>query len=132
MSDYRLEIKNPIPLILLIPKSIKQVKGVNRKEYPTIEEALSVKDQNNNSINLFFGSFKTYGGTENKEKIINGIYAIEDTANIETWYRPDITSNCRIARANDGAIFDIINEPENINMRNQFLKFKVRRVKGEA
>lgn len=129
MSDYRLEIKNPIPLVLLIPKSITQVKGVNKKEYPTIEEALSIKDKNDNSINLFFGSFKSYGGTE---RIVNGIYSIEDTANIETWYRPDISSNCRIARANDGAIFDVINEPENINMRNQFLKFKVKRVKGGA
>lgn len=129
MSDYRLEIKNPIPLVLLIPKSITQVKGVNKKEYPTIEEALGIKDKNDNSINLFFGSFKSYGGTE---KIVNGIYSIEDTANIETWYRPDISSNCRIARANDGAIFDVINEPENINMRNQFLKFKVKRVKGGA
>lgn len=127
MSDYRVEIKNPIPLVLLIPKSIKQVKGVTKKEYPTIEEALEARDKNNNSINLFFGSFKTYGGTE---RTVNGIYSIEDTANIETWYRPDITSNCKIARANDGAIFDIINEPENINMRNQFLKFKVKRVKG--
>lgn len=132
MSDYRLEIRNPIPLVLLIPNKITKVKGVNQKQYPTIEEALSVKDKNNNSVNLFFGSFKTYGGTEIKEKNINGIYSIEDTANIETWYRPDITSNCRIARANDGTIFDIINEPENINMRNQFLKFKVRRVKGGA
>lgn len=129
MSDYRLEIKNPIPLVLLIPKSITQVKGVNKKEYPTIEEALAIKDKNDNSINLFLGSFKSYGGTE---RIVNGIYSIEDTANIETWYRPDISSNCRIARANDGAIFDVINEPENINMRNQFLKFKVKRVKGGA
>lgn len=129
MSDYRLEIKNPIPLVLLIPKSITQVKGVNKKEYPTIEEALAIKDKNDNSINLFFGSFKSYGGTE---RIVNGIYSIEDTANIETWYRPDISNNCRIARANDGAIFDVINEPENINMRNQFLKFKVKRVKGGA
>lgn len=129
MSDYRLEIKNPIPLVLLTPKSITQVKGVNKKEYPTIEEALTIKDKNGNSINLFFGSFKSYGGTE---RIVNGIYSIEDTANIETWYRPDINSNCRIARANDGAIFDVINEPENINMRNQFLKFKVKRVKGGA
>lgn len=127
MSDYRVEIKNPIPLVLLIPKSISKVKGVNRYEYPTIEEALAMKDKNNNSINLFFGSFKTYGGTE---KTVNGIYSIEDTANIETWYRPDIASNCKIARASDNAIFDIINEPEDINQRHQFLKFKVRRVKG--
>ena len=118
MSDFRLEIKNPIPLILLTPISIKKINGVNKKEYPLIEDAL---------INLFFGSFKTYGGTE---KNINGIYSIEDTANIETWYRPDITSDCRIARASDNAIFDIINEPEDINQRHQFLKFKIRRVKG--
>jgi len=126
MSDYRLEIKNPIPLILLIPKSTEKIIGVNKKEYPTIEEALSIKDKNNNPINLFFGSFKTFGGTE---KIINGIYSIEDTANIETWYRPDIKSNCRIARE-DGSIYEIIGEPENINMRNQFLKFKINRIKG--
>ena len=129
MSDYRLEIKNPIPLVLLIPKSISKINGVNKKEYPTVEEALSVKDKNKKSVNLFFGSFKTY---EKKKKTVNGIYSIEDTANVETWYRPDINSNCRIARANDGAIFDIINEPEDINQRHQFLKFKIKRVKGGA
>ena len=129
MSDYRLEIKNPIPLVLLIPKSIEKIKGVTKKEYPTIEEAMSEKDKKDNSINLFFGSFKTYGGTE---KNVNGVYSIEDTANIETWYRPDIRANCRIAVANTGAIYDVLGEPENINMRNQFLKFKVRRTKGGA
>lgn len=128
MSNYIVKITNPIPLILLIP-STENIKGVNKKIYPTIEEALTKKDKNNNPKNVFFGSFKTYGGTE---KNINGIYSIEDTANIETLYRPDITSNCRVARANDGAIFDIINEPEDINQRHQFLKFKVKRVKGGA
>lgn len=58
MSDYRVEIKNPIPLILLVPKSIKQVKGVNKKEYPTVEEALAQKDEKNNSVNLFFRQFQ--------------------------------------------------------------------------
>ena len=77
---------------------------------------------------MFFGSFKTYGGTE---RDVNGVYSIEDTANIETWYRPDIKANCRIARE-DGATYDVIADPQNINMRNQFLKFKVRRVKGGA
>lgn len=129
MSDYRVEIKNPIPLVLLIPKGTKQVRGVKKKEYPTIEEALSVKDKDNNPVNLIFGSFKTYGGTE---KTINGIYSIEDTASIETWYRPDIRGNCRIVVANTEAIYDILGEPENISMRNQFLKFKVKRVKGGA
>lgn len=128
MSNYRPTIENPIPLVLLIP-TYKKVSGVAKKEYPTIKEALNILDEKGNSTNLFFGSFKTYGGTE---KNINGVYSIEDTANIETWYRPDIKSNCRIVVANTGAIYDVLGEPENINMRNQFLKFKVKRVKGGA
>lgn len=122
MSDYRLQLSNTIPLVLLVP-TIKTVNGVIKKEYPSIDEAAKEKE------NIFYGSFKTYGGTE---KMVNGVYSIEDTANIETWYRPDIKSNCRIARLGDNATFEILGEPENINMRNQFLKFKVRRLKGGA
>lgn len=127
MSNYRLTIENPIPIILLIPTN-KNISGVLKKNYPTVDEALSVKDIKGNSVNLFFGSFKTYGGTE---KSVNGVYSIEDTANIETWYRPDIKANCRIA-LETGETYDILGEPENINKRHQFLKFKVRRVKGGA
>lgn len=123
MSDYRLNITNPIPLILLKPESVTKVRGIEKKNYTKIEDALKNKE------NIFFGSFKTYGGTE---KTINDIYVIEDTATIETWYRPDITSSCRIARTSDNAVFEIINEPEDINQRHQFLKFKVKRIKGGA
>lgn len=122
MSNYKPDLSNMIPLILLVPTSTT-VSGVTKKSFPTVAEALE------NTDNIFYGSFKTYGGTE---RDVNGVYSIIDTANIETWYRPDIKSDCRIARAIDGAIFEIINEPENINMRNQFLKFKVKRVKGNA
>ena len=128
MSGFSINITNPIPLVLLIPK-ISTKKGITNKEYPTVDEALAEKDKNGNSINLFFGSFKTYGGPE---KTVNGVYSIEDTANIETMYRSDITGVCRIARAEDKAVFDIINEPEDINQRHQFLKFKVKRLKGGA
>lgn len=122
MSNYKPVLDNTIPLVLLVPM-YTTVSGVRRKTYPTVIEALKNKN------NLFFGNFKTYGGTERE---VNGVYSIEDTANIETWYRPDITSECRIGVANTEAVYDIINEPENVNMRNQFLKFKIRRVKGGA
>lgn len=122
MSTYRPDLTNSIPLVLLIP-TYSTVSGVNRKSFSSVEEALKNKN------NIFYGSFKTYGGTE---RDVNGVYSVEDTANVETWYRPDIKSDCRVARATDGAIFDIINEPEDINQRHQFLKFKVRRVKGNA
>lgn len=74
-------------------------------------------------------NFKTYGGTET---VSNNILSVEDTAQIVCWYRPDIKSNCRLIRLSDGAAFEILGEPENIEMRNQFLKFKIRRIKGGA
>jgi len=128
MSSYTPDLSNSIPLVLLVP-TYTNSNGVAKKTYPTVEAALAVKDEKNNPVNLFFGTFKSYQGTERE---VNGLYSILDTAHVETWFRPDITSDCRIARANDGAIFEIMNEPENINMRNQYLKFKIQRVKGKA
>lgn len=121
MANYVPDLSNSVPLILLKPTS-QPIIGILKKNYPSIEE--SIKDQNN----IIFGTFKTYGGTESN---INGIYSIIETAIIETWFRPDIKSNCRIA-LETGEIYEIIGEPENINKRNQFLKFKVKRVKGEV
>lgn len=74
-------------------------------------------------------NFKTYGGTE---KEVNGVIAVEDTATIVTWYRPDITSDCILERIGDGARFEILGEPENIEQRNMILSMKVRRIKGGA
>lgn len=122
MSSFKVDLSNSIPFVLLVPTKTN-VSGVLKKTYPTVAVAL----QNND--NVFFGTFKTYGGTE---RDVNGVYSIIDTANIETWFRPDIKSDCRIARADDGAIFEIINEPEDINQRHQYLKFKVKRVKGNV
>lgn len=117
MSNYRPQLDNTIPLALLIP-TWTTVSGVRKKTYPSVEDGIQ-----------FFGSFKTFGGTESN---VNGVYSIKDTASVECWYRPDITSECRVAVLSNGAIYEIINEPENVNMRNQFLKFKVSRVKGGA
>ena len=55
-----------------------------------------------------------------------------DTAYVETWYRPDIKSDCRIRVMETGKVYEILGEVENIDMRNQFAKFKVRAVKGGA
>lgn len=78
---------------------------------------------------IIFANCKTFGGTERTD---NGVLIVEDTANICCWYRPDIQSDCRMKRMTDNAVFEIIGEPENIEMRNQILKFKIRRVKGGA
>lgn len=121
-KTYKPDLPFNVPFVLLTPTTTT-VSGVPKKTFPSIAAAVQ------NPNNIFNGNFKTYGGTE---RDVNGIYSIEDTANVETWYRPDITSECRVARAMDGAIFDIINEPEDINLRHQFMKFKIKRIKGGA
>lgn len=117
MTEYRPSLPFSVPLKLLIPTyTTKQ--GVKVKTFPTLENGI-----------LIFGTFKTYGGTESTD---NGLLSVENTANIETWYRSDIKSDCVIALADSGAMYEILGEPENINMRNQYMKFKVRRIKGGA
>lgn len=76
----------------------------------------------------FFGTFRTFGGTEVND---NNVITIMDTATITTWFRPDIKANCRIKVLDTGEVFEIIGTPENIYMRNQFMQFKVQHVGGK-
>lgn len=118
VSNYQPSFPFNVAMYLLEPTTTT-VKGVLVKSYPDYVEG-----------KLFHGSFKTFGGTESST---NGLYSVMDTANIETWYRPDITADCRICLAQQPSkMYEIISEPENINMRNQFLKFKVQAVQGGA
>lgn len=96
--------------------------GVNKKTYKNVD-------------GVVMANFKTYGGTEKND---NGIITVEDTAQIVCWYRPDIKSGCRFVLLDgtedtDAAkCYEILGEPENIELRNMFLKCKLRRVKGGA
>ena len=107
------ELRTPVKL--LIPTTTKY-NGVSTQTYP------------NDSDIILFVNWKTYGGTETT---VNGLISIIDTAEITTWYRPDIAANCRLKRE-DGKVYEIISEPENFDLGNQFCKFKVQRVKGGA
>lgn len=78
---------------------------------------------------LFFGSFRTFGGTEN---IRDGIYTTIDTGVVDTWYRPDIKADCQIYLCDNGETYDIVSDPEDIDFRHQYLQFKVRKAGGKA
>lgn len=79
---------------------------------------------------LFYGSFATYGGTE---RAVNDIVVVEDTATVETWYRPEFTAAARVALAgNPGKVYEITGEPENIEQRNLYTKMKLTAVRGGA
>lgn len=99
---------------LLVP-TYEEYNGVNTPTYPVDGDVL-------------FVNWKTYGGTETT---VNGVYSVLDTADVTTWYRPDIKAHCRLLRE-DGKIYEIVSEPENTDMNNQFCEFKVERVKGGA
>lgn len=115
--SYRPTAPFNVPLRLLIPVNSTTV-GVNKKTFPEI----------NNGI-LIYGSFRTFGGSDTES---NGLLVVENTAVIETWYRPDIKSNCRIAVIETGEIFEILGSPENISMQNQYLRIRVRGIAGGA
>ncbi len=104
--------------------SYQNVNGVNKRVW-TIEKA------SNNIPVVRFCNYSTYGGNEYQN---NGVYVVDDTAQIVTWFDPAITAGGAISRCDDptGAIYEILGEPENIEQRNQELTFKVRRYKGGA
>jgi len=120
MSEYRPKQYQPsqpftVPLIVKKPTYTKY-NGVRAATYP--DDGFRI-----------YATFRTFGGTETN---VDGVYSIIDTANVETWYRPDITSDCLVIIEATGAEYHIIGDPENISMRNQYMTFKVQRVKGGA
>lgn len=141
MRKYRPPVFD-VAMKVMIPTTVK-IKGVIKKVYKSSTEELFMypfyinKDDPIefgrimsylDSINPIFGSFKTYGGTENMS---NGVYTVFDTAIIDTWWRPDIKSDCQIYICETGEIWNVISNPENIDMRHQFIQFKVQKVGGK-
>ena len=114
---YRPVIPFTTPMKLLIPTSVVS-QGVTKKTFPTVDKGI-----------LIYGSFRTFGGTEN---LSNGVYTVINTATIDTWYRPDIAANCRIYICDTGQTYEIVGDPEDIEMRHQFLQMRVQKVGGKA
>ena len=102
---------------LLIP-TYTSAKGVLTKTFPEPGKGIRINC-----------SLKTYGGTERNT---NDAWTVIDTANIETWYRPEIRSDCALRVLPTGKVYEIVGEPEDIDMRHQFVKFKVQAVEGGA
>ena len=115
MADFKPLLPYTVPAEILRPE-YTTIKGVKKKTYPESGERINI-------------SFKTYGGTESES---NGAYTVLDTANVETWYRPDISADCAIKLLDDGSVYEIIGQPEDVNRRHQWLHFKVQRTKGGA
>lgn len=117
MARYRPGKPFDTPLLYFPVTGSKNVKGVKVNTYAP--EGV-----------LFYGSFVTYGGTERE---VNGVYSVEDTATVETWYRPDFAAAGRVALAeNQSKVYEIVGEPEDIEQKHQFCKMRLTRVAGGA
>ena len=111
-KQYQPQAPFTVPAMLL-KRSTRKVNGANQ---PTFTEKT-----------MFYCAAKSYGGTE---KVINGVYVIEDTWQIDTWFNPDFGKGDRIRFLDDNTEFEILASPENINRRGQYMRFKVSRIGG--
>ena len=102
--------------MLLIPQPGPKKHGVDTWIYPE-------------SGPIIWANAKSYGGTE---RASNDLLVIEDTMTLTTWYRPDIAANCQVRIMQTGALYEIMGAPENLEMRNQILICKLRRVLGDG
>lgn len=112
MNNFKANLPFTVPAELQSSTDTR-VKGFLTKSYSKTDD--------------IFISFRSFGGTETNS---NGIIVVENTAVVQTWYRPDIKANSRLVIG--GLLYEILGTPENINMSNQYLQFKVRAVKGGA
>lgn len=120
MSRFNPAAPFATPMMILEP-TYQFVKGVKQKVWP--DPSKLSEDY------LIFGTFRSFGGTD---LIQNDVMTVEATGYVETWYRPDITSDCRLYMIPSGESYDILGDPENIFMRNQYMKIRVRKIGGAA
>ena len=102
---------------ILVPASTK-VKGSVKKVFTDPEAS-----------QYFYGSFRTFGGTDTT---VDDLLVVQDTGTIDTWYRPDIKSDCRIYIESTEETYEILGDPENIDMANRYLRIRVRKIGGGA
>lgn len=117
MRKYKPTAPFNVAMKLLVPTS-QRVQGAVKKTFSEPQDSF-----------LFFGSFRTFGGTES---IKNDVYTLINTATIDCWFNPNITADCRIYLCDTEEVYEIISDPEDINMRHQYMQFKVRKVGGKS
>lgn len=120
MRGYQPAAPFATPIYMLNP-TYTTVKGVKKETFPALKD-LTDDD-------LIFGTFRSYGGTDTQS---NGLTVVEKTGYIDTWFLPDIKSNTRLHLIETGDTYEVLGDPEDINMRHQYMKIRVRKIGGAA
>lgn len=117
MARFKLSGALTTRLMLLIP-SYEKAYGVSTSTYPDIADGIEIN-----------ACFRTFGGTDMD---VNGQIVVQKTATIETWFRPDIQSDCRFGIPETGEVYEILGDPEDIEMRHQYMRIRLTQLKGRA
>lgn len=105
------------------PNGYQQLSTPVKLYHTTVEKRLGQVVRAREYLDTIFCNVKSYGGTN----VINGNeWRVEDTLDLVTWYRPDITSNSAVEI--DGKMYEVMGAPEDCEMRHIWMKFKVKRV----
>lgn len=115
MAEYKPQAPFTVPFQISTPTTTT-VKGVPTKTYTE-------------SKTVYFGTFRTFGGTES---VKDGLYSVINTATLETWFTPDLKANCRVHILQTGEVYEVVGTPENIQLRNQYMKARLQAVEGGA
>lgn len=120
MADYKPRQYKPqspftVPFKIGTPTETV-IKGITKKSYTE-------------SKTIYFGTFKTFGGTES---VKDGIYSVIDTATLETWYTPELKAECSVHLLESGEVYEVIGTPEDIEKRHQYMKARLQVIKGGA
>lgn len=113
MSSYKPQVPFNVPFKILSLEKVF-INGVNTQEYVELET-------------IYYCGVRSFGGTE---KVINNVYVIEDTIEVDTYYIPILKNKDRIKLLDDNSIYEVINTPENIQRKNLYMKFKGIRIYG--
>lgn len=76
---------------------------------------------------VIFLACKSYGGSE---KVVDNQYTIIDTMTFVGYYDPTLKAQDLIEIVKDGTKWEILNTPENVDLRGAFMTFKARRYHG--
>ena len=76
---------------------------------------------------VVFIAFSDFQGTESQK---DNVFSILETATICSPFIPDLKNGDCIKLLESGKVYEIKNSPENWNMQNAFLMFKVERLQG--
>ena len=110
-----------------IPSELKNINAKFKILKMRTTKVLGADKITETEIGEFFCNFKGRG----TQSVVDGKVVIDETADITTFWRPDIQSDCKIVRVDNGAKYEIIGEVEDIEAMHIALKFKVRRLKGK-